>query len=99
VHAQQQLSLSDSEAQDFIEVTASHASRKLLLTLCQHATYSIDNDNNVIVGLPPPREGWVTARSYGLEESLAERALQVRPTLFGYAKLADRFAVLERAYE
>ncbi|KAI0295110.1 hypothetical protein B0F90DRAFT_1670229 [Multifurca ochricompacta] len=59
-HAQQQLSLSENEAQDFID----------------HATYSIDNDNNVIVGLPPPREGWVTGRSYGLEESLAERALQ-----------------------
>ncbi|KAI0255628.1 hypothetical protein BJV78DRAFT_1279363 [Lactifluus subvellereus] len=59
-HAQQQLSLSENEAQDFID----------------HATYSIDSDNNVIVGLPPPREGWLTARSYGLEESLAERALQ-----------------------
>ncbi|KAH9958780.1 hypothetical protein BC827DRAFT_551513 [Russula dissimulans] len=59
-HAQQQLSLSENDAQDFID----------------HATYSVDSDNNVIVGLPPPREGWVTARSYGLEESLAERALQ-----------------------
>jgi hypothetical protein len=49
-----------------------------LLTLYQHATYSIDSDNNIIVGLPPPREGWVTARSYCLEESLAERALHVR---------------------
>jgi hypothetical protein len=49
---------------------------------CQHATYSIDSDNNVIVGLPPPREGWVTARSYCLEESLADRALHVRLTLF-----------------
>jgi hypothetical protein len=50
-----------------------------LLTWYQHATYSIDSDNNVIVGLPPPRDGWVTARSYCLEESLAERALHVRP--------------------
>ncbi|KAI0265498.1 hypothetical protein BGY98DRAFT_939525 [Russula aff. rugulosa BPL654] len=58
-HAQQQLSLSESDAQDFID----------------HATYSIDSDNNVIVGLPPPREGWVTARSYCLEESLSDRAL------------------------
>lgn len=60
VHAQQQLSLSENEAQDFID----------------HATYSVDSDNNVVVGLPAPREGWVTARSYGLEESLAGRALQ-----------------------
>ncbi|KAI9451413.1 hypothetical protein BJY52DRAFT_1419138 [Lactarius psammicola] len=59
-HAQQQLSLSENEAQDFVD----------------HATYSIDSDNNVVVGLPAPREGWVTARSYGLEESLADRALQ-----------------------
>ncbi|KAI9435458.1 hypothetical protein H4582DRAFT_2079564 [Lactarius indigo] len=59
-HAQQQLSLSENEAQDFID----------------HATYSIDSDNNIVVGLPAPREGWVTARSYGLEESLADRALQ-----------------------
>ncbi|KAI0274116.1 hypothetical protein BGY98DRAFT_1099197 [Russula aff. rugulosa BPL654] len=58
-HAQQQLSLSESDDQDFID----------------HATYSIDSDNNVIVGLPPPREGWVTARSYCLEESLSDRAL------------------------
>ncbi|KAI0262381.1 hypothetical protein BGY98DRAFT_1182275, partial [Russula aff. rugulosa BPL654] len=43
-HAQQQLSLFTSDAQDFID----------------HATYSIDSDNNVIVGLPPQREGWVT---------------------------------------
>ncbi|KAH9017393.1 hypothetical protein EDB85DRAFT_2294882 [Lactarius pseudohatsudake] len=59
-HAQQQLSLSENEAQDFID----------------HATYSVDSDNNVIVGLPALREGWVTARSYGLEESLAGRVLQ-----------------------
>ncbi|KAH9003771.1 hypothetical protein EDB86DRAFT_2273783 [Lactarius hatsudake] len=59
-HAQQQLSLSENEAQDFID----------------HATYSVDSDNNIVVGLPAPREGWVTARSYGLEESLADRALQ-----------------------
>ncbi|KAI0270395.1 hypothetical protein BC834DRAFT_967197 [Gloeopeniophorella convolvens] len=59
-HAQQQMSLTESQAQDFID----------------HATYSIDSDSNVIVGLPPPRDGWLTARSYGLEESLAERALQ-----------------------
>jgi len=63
-HAQQQLSLSESDAQDFID----------------HATYSVDSDNNVVVGLPPLREGWVTARSYCLEESLADRALHVRPT-------------------
>ncbi|KAH9054778.1 hypothetical protein EDB87DRAFT_1688903 [Lactarius vividus] len=59
-HAQQQLSLSENEAQDLID----------------HATYSINSDNNIVVGLPAPREGWVTARSYGLEESLVDRALQ-----------------------
>ncbi|KAH9977429.1 hypothetical protein BJV74DRAFT_888489 [Russula compacta] len=58
-HAQQQLSLSENDAQDFID----------------HATYSIDSDNNIIVGLPLPREGWVTARSYCLEESLAEQLM------------------------
>ncbi|KAF8266686.1 hypothetical protein EI94DRAFT_1786796 [Lactarius quietus] len=59
-HAQRQLSLSENEAQDFID----------------HATYSVDSDNNVVVGLPAPREGWITARSYCLEESLADRVLQ-----------------------
>ncbi|KAI9509001.1 hypothetical protein F5148DRAFT_1283415 [Russula earlei] len=59
-HAQQQLALSESDAQDFID----------------HATYSLDSDNNIIVGLPQPRDGWVTARNYGLEESLGDRALQ-----------------------
>jgi hypothetical protein len=55
------------------------------LPCAQHATYSIDSDNNIIVGLPPPREGWVTARSYCLEESLAGRVLQVRMVAFFYA--------------
>jgi hypothetical protein len=59
-HAQQQLSLTENEAQDFID----------------RATYSVDSDNNVVVGLPAPRDGWITARSYCLEESLADRALQ-----------------------
>ena len=71
-----------------------------MLKLCQHATYSIDNDNNVIVGLPPVREGWVTARSYCLEESLADRALHVRltPTCFNYVQ--NSFVVVsDRAHE
>lgn len=77
--------MSENDAQDFIDVyTVPMASACRLLTLYQHATYSIDSDNNVIVGLPPPREGWVTARSYCLEESLAERALQVRPISLRY---------------
>src|SRR5258707_13663228 len=68
--------------------------------LCQHATYSTDRDNNVIVGLPPPREGWVTARSYGLEESLAERALHVRLMSSCFDLLPELFIVVsKRAHE
>ncbi|TDL27145.1 hypothetical protein BD410DRAFT_836216 [Rickenella mellea] len=49
LYAQCQLSLSESQAQDFVA----------------EASYSLDGDNNVIVGLPPPKSGfWITARSY-----------------------------------
>lgn len=44
----------------------------------QDASYSLDGDGNVIVGLPPPKEGrWITARSYRLLESLVSTCLKV----------------------
>ena len=93
--------MSENDAQDFIEVKYSNDihGRLWLLTLFQHATYSVDSDNNVIVGLPPPREGWVTARSYCLEESLAERALQVGLMPSAIVELSEPFSVPERANE
>jgi len=44
----------------------------------QGATYTVDEDNRVVLGLPPPKDGkWLTARSYNLTESLVDRALKV----------------------
>ncbi|KAI0041685.1 hypothetical protein FA95DRAFT_1640934 [Auriscalpium vulgare] len=60
LHVQRQLALTNSQAQDFIE----------------GATYTVDADNCVVLGLPPLKEGLVTARSYNLQESLVDRALQ-----------------------
>ncbi|KAI0061298.1 hypothetical protein BV25DRAFT_1857529 [Artomyces pyxidatus] len=60
LHIQQQMSYDDSQAQDFIE----------------GATYTVDSDNNVVLGLPTPKDGWMTARSYNLAESLVDRAMK-----------------------
>ncbi|KAI0310774.1 hypothetical protein OF83DRAFT_1178204 [Amylostereum chailletii] len=60
MHVQQQLSLTDDQLQDFIE----------------DATYTVDDDNNVVLGLPLPKDGWITARSYNICESLVDRALK-----------------------
>ena len=46
--------------------------------LSQEATYSIDGDRNVIIGLPPPRNNnSITVRNYRLTESLVDAALKV----------------------
>jgi hypothetical protein len=44
----------------------------------QDASYSLDGDGNVIVGLPPPKDGnWMTARNYRLVESLVDTCMKV----------------------
>jgi hypothetical protein len=44
----------------------------------QDASYALDADHNVVVGLPPPKEGnWFRVRNYGLTESLLGIALKV----------------------
>ncbi|VDB88484.1 unnamed protein product [Peniophora sp. CBMAI 1063] len=60
LHVQQQLSITDEALQDFVE----------------GATYTVDNDNKVLMGLAPPKDGWHTFRSYNLCESLVDRALK-----------------------
>ncbi|KAI0288497.1 hypothetical protein BC826DRAFT_1107713 [Russula brevipes] len=58
-HAQRRLSLSEADVHYFID----------------NASYGVSNDNHMIVGLPPPREGCVTY-CRGLEESLLGLALR-----------------------
>ncbi|KAI0288482.1 hypothetical protein BC826DRAFT_1177838 [Russula brevipes] len=58
-HATQQLSLSGQDAHDFVH----------------RATYSVDSDNTVIVGLPPPRETWF-CHYHSLEQSMSFLTLQ-----------------------
>ncbi|KAA1467028.1 hypothetical protein DENSPDRAFT_868817 [Dentipellis sp. KUC8613] len=61
LYLQQQLDLDDSKAQDFLE----------------HATFTVDSENNVLLGLPKPREGnWVTFRSYNLIETIVDRVIK-----------------------
>ncbi|KAI0028953.1 hypothetical protein K488DRAFT_57492, partial [Vararia minispora EC-137] len=60
-HIQQQLSLSDANVQDYVE----------------SATYTIDSDNNVLMGIVPPKEGWVVFRSWNLCETLSDSAMKV----------------------
>lgn len=44
----------------------------------QDASYTLNADHAVVVGLPPPTEGtWYRARNYGLTESLLGIALKV----------------------
>ncbi|THH17030.1 hypothetical protein EW146_g3702 [Bondarzewia mesenterica] len=62
LHVQQQLSLDNSQLQNFIE----------------DATYTVGSEKDVILGLPPPKPGsWHTYRSYNLTESLVDRAMKV----------------------
>jgi hypothetical protein len=39
------------------------------------------------MGLVPPKEGWVSFRSYNLSESLSSRALKVRGVNVGFRRL------------
>jgi len=79
-----------------IALAIAHTQQQLSLSkndaqdFIDHATYSIDS-NNIIVRLPLPREGWVTARSYCLDESLAERALQYLKELMNAEEAALQF--------
>jgi len=54
LYVQHQRGLDDALAQDFVD----------------NASFRVDGSNTVIMGLPPPKDGWFTARNYGLTESL-----------------------------
>ncbi|KAG5641669.1 hypothetical protein DXG03_004518 [Asterophora parasitica] len=47
-----------------------HAFPDLQFPSQQGASFRVDGSNTVIMGLPPPKDGWVTARNYGLTASL-----------------------------
>ncbi|KAI0288486.1 hypothetical protein BC826DRAFT_689231 [Russula brevipes] len=55
-HAQRQLSLSEVDVHHFIDVRYPMAFTWRLFILHQDATYGVNNDNHIIVGLPPPAE-------------------------------------------
>jgi hypothetical protein len=64
LYTQREHELSDEQLQDFVE----------------NASYRLDAEHSVVVGLPPPREGtWVTWRSYGLTDTLLGVALKMLP--------------------
>ncbi|KII83852.1 hypothetical protein PLICRDRAFT_444120 [Plicaturopsis crispa FD-325 SS-3] len=63
-YTQRQLGLSDSQMQDFV----------------QDARFRIDGEKNLILGLPPPKEGqWHTYRNYNLTYSLVNACLNLLP--------------------
>ena len=48
------------------------------LTSQQNASFSISEDKNIVIGLPPPKEGtWLSFRSYSLTETLVDCTLKV----------------------
>ncbi|KAF8662745.1 hypothetical protein AX16_001103 [Volvariella volvacea WC 439] len=63
-YLQRQRGLDDHGLQDFVD----------------KATFRVDGSNKLIMGLPPPDTGnWVTARNYGLTESLRGSVLKLLP--------------------
>ncbi|KAK0211004.1 hypothetical protein DFS33DRAFT_1378974 [Desarmillaria ectypa] len=63
-YLQRQLELTDSQVQDVIE----------------SVTFMADGGKNLIMGLPPPKEGtWVTARNYGLANTIRFAAMKLLP--------------------
>ncbi|ETW79605.1 hypothetical protein HETIRDRAFT_445465 [Heterobasidion irregulare TC 32-1] len=73
LHLKQQLSLNNGELQDFVEVRGSLVPGIHDLTSQQNASFSISEDKNIVLGLPPPKEGtWLSFRSYSLTETLVD---------------------------
>ncbi|KLO11649.1 hypothetical protein SCHPADRAFT_461161 [Schizopora paradoxa] len=65
LYAQRQLKLNENETQNFVS----------------EASYSLDSDGNVMVGLPPPKNSnSVTIYAYGLTDSLLKNTLNYLPT-------------------
>ncbi|KAK0239902.1 hypothetical protein EDD85DRAFT_949762 [Armillaria nabsnona] len=63
-YLQRQLELTDSQVQDVIESVA----------------FTADGGKNLIMGLPPPKEGtWVTARNYSLADTIGSAAMKFLP--------------------
>ncbi|KAF8064152.1 hypothetical protein FPV67DRAFT_1698491 [Lyophyllum atratum] len=63
LYIQRQRGLDDSKVQDFVD----------------SASFRVDGSNTVIMGLPPPKDGWYTARNYGLTESLKMVVMNMLP--------------------
>jgi hypothetical protein len=76
-HAQRQLSLSEVDVHHFIDVRYPMALTWRLFILHQDATYGVNNDNHIIVGLPPPCERSVVTYHGSLGRSLMYCALRV----------------------
>ncbi|KAF5375353.1 hypothetical protein D9615_008027 [Tricholomella constricta] len=62
-YIKRQRGLNDSRAQDFVG----------------GSSFRVDGSNTVIMGLPPPRDAWFTARNYGLTTSLRMVVMDMLP--------------------
>lgn len=70
LYMQRQLNLSDSKTQDYVE----------------HASYRIDAENTLVMGLPPPEIDNITSwRNFGLAHSIRDVYLNLLPSR-GYAR-------------
>ncbi|CAL1697986.1 unnamed protein product [Somion occarium] len=70
LYMQRQLNLSDQKLQDYVE----------------NASYRIDAENTLVMGLPPPEiDRWVSWRNYGLPHSIRQIYLKILPNS-GYAQ-------------
>ncbi|KAH7882155.1 hypothetical protein F5I97DRAFT_1817508 [Phlebopus sp. FC_14] len=81
MYVQRQLSLSESQVQDFFEASK-----------CR-----VDSHKTIVVGLPPPREGtWYSARNYGLAHTILNTCLNMLPNngrvTYSYDKGDDKVA-------
>ncbi|GLB44663.1 putative thioesterase thiol ester dehydrase-isomerase [Lyophyllum shimeji] len=63
LYVQRQRGLDDTLAQDFVD----------------NASFRVDGSKTIIMGLPPPKDGWLTVRNYGLTESLKTVVLRMLP--------------------
>ena len=81
---QKQLNLTESKVQDYVEVSHQNFCRldpvQNGLFFDQHASFRIDAQDTIIMGLPPPEvDNIISWRNYGLAHSIRETFLQVSP--------------------
>ena len=74
------MNLSESKLQDYIEVFTSPVPTSTSNSSPQHASFRIDAQQTVIMGLPPPEvDNIVSWRNFGLAHSIRDLYLKVHP--------------------